>query len=194
MPLMWRVTATWTGGKIGTGFTNFFFNSGVSTEQVAADACRTFLADSYGTAGQALPSGIIISFPAAVDVLEPDNGMLITSTPITKPLDLNGNDTGNYAAPAGVCVSWRTSGVVGGHRVKGRTFLVPMGSVGMQNDGTPSPTKITQVLSAANALISSAAEFVIWARPPSFAAGGGTTHPVLATNVRDTAAVLTSRR
>lgn len=194
MALMWRVKATWTGGQIGTGFTNLHFTEGISTAQTAADAVRTFFRGAYGSTGAFLPTGITIAFPTSVDVLEPGTGVLITTIPVTNGGNLAGADSGKYAAPSGVTVTWRTSGVVGGHTVRGRTFLVPIGLSALDTNGTPLDSFVSSVGTAAQALIADPAELVVWHRPASLAAGGGLTFPVLAQSVRDRIAMLTSRR
>lgn len=194
MALLWRVTSKWSGGQIGTGFTNFFFTEGIGTVQGAADATRTFWRGCYGTVGNNLPSGITITNPTGVDVIEPATGALLTTLPVTNGGNLSGADSGKYAAPAGVCVSWRTSGVVGGHRVKGRTFVVPVGAGALQTNGTPDDTFVSQCQAAAAAMIADPVELVVWHRPQSLALGGGSAFPVLASNVNDKIAMLTSRR
>jgi hypothetical protein len=166
----------------------------VSTAQAACDEVRNFFRTAYGSTGAFLPTGITVAFPSNIDVVEPGTGALITSVGVTPLGNLVGSDSGTYAAPAGACVTWRTSGFVGGHRVRGRTFLVPVGQAGLQNDGTPATTFINNALSAANALIASAPELLVWHRPESLAAGGGEVFPVLAAAVNDKAAMLTSRR
>jgi hypothetical protein len=84
--------------------------------------------------------------------------------------------------------------VVSGHTVRGRTFLVPIGLSALDTNGTPLDSFISTVATAAAALIADPAEFVVWHRPESLAAGGGLTFPVLAQTVRDRIAMLTSRR
>lgn len=193
MAQIWRVVVTWTGGKIGTGFTNMFFNTSASTAQLAADAARSFFSGAY-TNGATLPSGISLTFPSVVDTIEATNGQLTSNTPITPPVALNGADSGVYAAVAGACVTWRTGDFVAGHRVRGRTFLVPLGAAGLQNDGTLSSATVSSMLSAATALVSAAPEFVVWRRPSNTAAADGSTHIVATGTVSDKAAYLTSRR
>jgi len=194
MALIWRVTARWTGGNIGTGFTNLFFTEGVGTAQQAVDAVKAFFTGSYGVTGNDLPSGITIAFPSGVDVVEDATGVLTVTVPVTAPSALTGGDSGSYAAPAGACVSWLTGAVVNGRHVRGRTFLVPLGGDQYQNDGTLASTIISNVNAAAAALISAAPELVVWSRPESAAAGGGSSHPVVAHRLNDFVSVLRSRR
>lgn len=193
MALMWRVIARWTGGQIGTGFTNLFFTEGTSTAQLAADSVKTFFS-SGTTAGANLAPGITISFPSLVDVMDPETGTLITSVPITAPSPLTSSGSGTYSAPTGSCVTWVTSGVVAGHRVFGRTFIVPLAMSAFQADGTLSAVHISDLSAAAIAFIAAAPELVVWHRPGPALTGGGSTHPVLAARIVDKAAVLTSRR
>lgn len=194
MPLMWRAQVRWSGGQIGTGFTNLFFREGVGTAQAANDSVRAFFAAAYLSSGGNLPLGITLTFPTSLDVMEDETGQLLFTVPVTTPGPLTGGDAGVYAAPAGVVVTWRTAGVVNGHRVQGRTFLVPIGLTGLQADGTPKDTFVSQVLGAAAGLISATPEFVIWHRPTSPGASNGSAHTVLAPSVHDTIAMLTSRR
>lgn len=193
MAQIWRVTTTWTGGAIGTGFTNMFFSVNAGTAQTAADACRSFFFTALGSGGQ-LPSGITLTFPAVVDTLEATNGQLTSNTPITPPVVINGADSGAYAAVSGACVTWRTGDFVGGHRVRGRTFLVPLGATGWQNNGTLATSTVSTIATAVTALVAATPEFVVWRRPTSVAAADGSTHIVAAGTVSDKAAFLTSRR
>lgn len=194
MALMWRVVARWAGGAIGTGFTNFYFTEGIGTAQAAVDACRQFLNTAFGTSGADLPTGVTITFPATVDVVEPGTGVLVTTLSVSAPGTIVGAGTGTYAAPSGGVISWVTGGVVNGHRVKGRTFCVPLNGSAYQNDGTLAAQTLSQFNSAASAFIAATPEFVVWHRPASITAGGGSTHPVLAFKINDRVAVLTSRR
>lgn len=193
MAQIWRVTVTWTGGKIGTGYTNLFFNTSASTAQLAADAARSFFFTALGSGGQ-LPQGVVLTFPAVVDTIEATNGQLTSNTPITAPVAINGADSGAYAAVSGACVTWRTGDFVAGHRVRGRTFLVPLGATGWQNDGSLATSTISTINTAAAAIVAAAPEFVVWRRPDSAAASNGSTHIVATGTVSDKAAYLTSRR
>lgn len=190
---MWRVVVRWAGGQIGNGFSNLFFTEGISTAQIAADSTKTFFSSGL-TAGANLAPGVTLTFPSVVDVLDPETGTLITSVPITAPAALTSSGSGTYSAPSGSCVTWVTSGVVAGHRVFGRTFLVPLAMSAFQSDGTLSAVHISDLQTAANAFIAAAPELVVWHRPGPALSGGGSTHPVLAARIVDKAAVLTSRR
>jgi len=190
---MWRVRATWQGGNIGTGFTNLFFEGGVSTAQAAADAARAFFNTAYGSGGM-LPSGISITFDPTVTDINVETGLMGGEESVTTPLAVTGGDSTVYAAVAGACVTWVTNGFVGGKRVRGRTFLVPVGGQGLQTNGTLGTTFLTGLATACNNLIAAAPSFSVWHRPASVAAGGGQLFQVLQAKVADKTAYLTSRR
>lgn len=193
MSQLYRVVCDWSGGKIGTGFTNLFFTAGVSTPQLCADAARKFFADALSL-GAYLPTGVNINFRSSVDVLEASNGELTQPVAVTAPLPIAGADPGRYAAIAGACVTWRTGDWVNGHRVRGRTFLVPLGQTGLQTDGTLDTTLLSITNAAAATLIAAAPEFVVWRRPTSHEAADGSAHIVGTGVCSDKTAYLSSRR
>lgn len=193
MAQVWRVTVDWSGGKIGTGFSNMFFNTGVSTAQVAADAVRKFFSDSYSI-GAGLPTGVTLNFRPIVDTVEATNGEQTSTTAVVAPAPVVGSDSTRYAAVAGACVTWRTGEFINGHRITGRTFLVPVGGGVLGTDGTLDTTFLGFINTAAAALVASPTEFVVWRRPTAPAATDGTTHLIAAGTCRDKTAYLTSRR
>lgn len=194
MPNIVKVVTRWTGGNIGTGFTNQFFDDGVGTYQEIADAVAAFWKTLYGLTGQYLPQGITLSWQGGVDIVEPGTGSLVNTVPVTPQSNLTGLDVNGYASPAGGCVSWLTSAIIGGHRSRGRTFFVPVGGAGLQNNGTLSPEIMGQATNAATGLLASPADLVVWHRPVSQALGGGEANKALAFRITDQAAMLTSRR
>jgi hypothetical protein len=193
MATMWRVTADWSGGKIGTGFTNHYFTGGTSTPQQCADATKAFFSSALSV-GNALPTGVAIAFRASVDAIEATDGGLVTSLPVTAPGTITGSGTGPYAALAGSCVTWRTGDFLNGRRVRGRTFIVPLSGPSFQADGTIDTTILGFINTAAAGLISAAPEFLVWHRPTSKGATDGSQHVVTSGTAADKAAFLTSRR
>jgi hypothetical protein len=193
MGLLRRYTATWSGGKIGTGFTNLYFTLGAETAQATADAVKAFFSTAYSV-GAMLPQGVTISFASQVDQVGDHSGELTMSDLVTPPSPITGSDSTRYAAVAGGCVTWQTAGFLGGKRVRGRTFLVPIGGGALQNDGTLDTTFLGFVSSAATNLIAAAPELVVWHRPSSTEAGDGAPFVVTGAKVSDRTAYLTSRR
>lgn len=191
---IWKVVASWTGGAIGSGFTNFYFHAGTSTAQASQDSARAFLFSSYGAALALLPTGVSINFAGSVDSLDVVTGALTGTVPVTNPGTIAGSGTGAYAAPTGACVTWLTGGLVNGRRLRGRTFLVPMAGNAFHSDGTLADTTISTITSAATAFIAAAPDFAVWHRPAPGGGGGGSATTVAGFRITDKAAVLTSRR
>jgi hypothetical protein len=190
---LWRVVVDWSGGKIGTGFSNLYFTGGVSTPQICADSVRTFFSSAYN-ANTSLPTGITISFRSTVDVVEETDGSLANQLPVTAPGSLTGADSKVYAALAGSCVTWRTADFHNGRRVRGRTFLVPLGGNALQSDETIDNTQLGFINTAAASLVSAAPELVVWRRPTAVGATDGTHSVVISGTSADRACYLTSRR
>ncbi len=193
MPQLYRVVAEWTGGRVGTGYSNLFFASGVSTQQACADAVRAFFSSSYSV-GAGLPVGVQIQVRGVVDTIEETNGELTDSTSVTTPAVIAGSDSSRYAAVAGACVTWRTGDFVAGRRVRGRTFLVPVGGQMLQADGTLDTTFLGFINTAAAALIAAAPELRVWRRPSGPGASDGSSHLAASGLCSDKTAFLTSRR
>lgn len=189
-----RVVAEWSGGKIGSGFSSFFFDAVVGDAQDAVDAVKSLFTGVYGLTGTELPSGITIAFPASVDVLEESNGELQESISVTKPADTVGAASSAYAAAAGAVITWLTAAVIGGQRLRGRTFFVPVAGVGLDTQGTLSPVMLAQLNSAGTQFVASAAQPVVWHRPTGPTAVDGDARDITGFRVQDKAAILTSRR
>lgn len=194
MANIYRVVATWQGWSGAPGYTSMYYDDSTGTAQQAADVTRAFLFACAGTAQNILPAGVSIQFQSSVDTLEPGTGSLVNSTAVTKPADVLGTGSGNFSSASGACISWLTSAIVGGHRVRGRTFLVPLASGGYDNQGTLATAYLASLQTAITTLLAATPDLVVWRRPISQAAGGGGTNLVLVGKVTDKAAVLTTRR
>lgn len=190
---MWRVTVAWSGGKIGSGFSNLFFDGGGSDPQAAADAVAAFFKTAYGN-GVNLPNGVTLTFPSVVTDINEVTGQMGGQVGVTASSPLTGGDASSYAALAGACVTWITNGFYNGRRLRGRTFLVPCGGNGLQSDGTLSSNFRTACQTAAAALIGASVDLMVWRRPTNQTAADGAKDPVIGSQVTDKAAFLTSRR
>jgi hypothetical protein len=66
---------------------------------------------------------------------------------------VTGTGTGSAPQLLAVVVTWRTA--IAARRGRGRTFIGPLTTADMQNDGTPSAVVISDVKASANSLVSS---------------------------------------
>jgi hypothetical protein len=137
-----------------------------------------------------------------IDICDVATGDILSTTSVA-PQSMAGSGTDSYGPLAtGVAVTWRTAGVVAGKHVRGRTFYVPLHSSVAEADGSPSAAALALFATAAANLIAEPTntQFVVWARPkkstvePGEFLRFGSTHIVTGATIKDTFAILRSRR
>lgn len=190
MPIQYRAVWTVPGG--GTGYSVFNLREGgaVTPDQAAqnaADDIRVFFTDI----DHLLPNEVSISFESEALVLDTSTGVLQDVIPVTPPASVAGLGSGVWVGGAGGRVDWSTSAIVGGHRLRGRTYIVPLSAAAFETDGTLAAASIVSLAGAGNTLISNGGlDFAIgvWSR----------THGVFADAISasapDKSAILRGRR
>lgn len=193
MATLVRLTAIWTGFAGAPGYTNWY---GISDGDAAAAAnalggrMRTF----FDAVKAYIPNTANIKVQRLYQVINDVNGNIISEGNLTTdPLTVAGTAAGTYAAPAGMCINWETGAFnANGRRIRGRTYLVPMGAF-MEGDGTVSSTALSTITTAATAALGGTGGLGVFTRPPA-GGGSGTFNLAIAANVKDKVAVMTSRR
>lgn len=188
-----RVTVVWSGFQGAPGYSNFFFTgdggAGAATE--SRDRVRAF----FNEVNDILPSEVQFVVEGEVAVIDQENGEITGYIMVDpEPVTGFGGLAGGYSAASGAVVTWNTAGVRNGRRVRGRTFIVPLGGGAYQSDGTLLGTTVTTLQTAADAMVGDGFEsgFGIWSRPSGSTAGGF--YEVTGFRVPDMSAVLRSRR
>lgn len=199
MAQMAKVTINWTGLPTGPGFTNLYFRdfsgTGAIDQTIVNDAVSK--TDTWLAAWKSrLPNSITTGVDPTVEAIEETNGQLQafwTGTPAAASVGTGGTA---YSAPAGAVVSWYTSTVRNGRRMRGRSFMVPLATTVYEADGTFVASMVAAWLAASQTLIGtgSAADLGIWGRPTTPGGTDGTWALVTSVKVPDMAAILTSRR
>lgn len=188
-----RVTLQWTGFSGAPGYTNFYFNSFGEGDQVDLEVDRVFaFADGIRPT---LPSVARLEVSPEVAFLDEATGDLLSyATATTPPEAVVGAVAGAYSAPTGASITWNTPAIAKGRRLRGRTFVVPLGGTMYDLNGTLSSQAVNFLTNAATALIGDGTgpQAVIWSRPVNGA--GGSIGTIDAFRVPDRAAVLRSRR
>lgn len=189
MALIDQCVVKWTGFSGAPGFSVFYATPGGDF----SNKLQTF----FTSIANKLPPVVKINVPTSGFTLEDSTGTATdtwTSTPTHATI--TGSGDAPYVAAAGVCVNWITPDLnPKGHRVKGRTFLVPVSQSNYDADGTIHPLPLGQWLTASQQLVDDGlGHFVIWHRPSGPGASDGSSHPVEQRVVNDRFAVLTSRR
>lgn len=153
-----RVRVEWSGFPGGPGVSTFYVTDGTA----AVGPLSTF----FGAIRTAIPTDVSINIPALGDKIDPITGLVTGSWAGGTPTPTTGGGVGAYSAPAGAMIKWLTGGIARGHRVKGRTFLVPLLGGMFAADGTLGPDTVIMLQNAATALVSSlATNQFIWSRP-----------------------------
>lgn len=86
-----------------------------------------------------IPNDYTISFPGEAVRLNTTTGVLEDVYTFTPPANVVGGYSQSWAAPAGFRYDWRTDAIVSGRRLRGRTFIVPVGGAAYADNGTLEP-------------------------------------------------------
>lgn len=188
-----RVTAIWTGFTGAPGYSNFYFAAFGGGDVVDLETARVrALFDAFKAQ---IPSSVSISVQQEAAILDESSGDLVSYAQATDPpVVVNGTASGAYSAPSGAAITWNTESIARGRRLRGRTFMVPLGNIAYQPDGTLLTTAITQLTAGAAAFLGdgSGPQAVVWSRPRG--GSGGSIGPITSARVADKVAVLRSRR
>lgn len=164
-----------------------------ATEVVALRAALNAL--YVGWCGS-FPNVVTWTIETVGDIIDPLDGNLVGTWNDSTPFYGTGlGGTGAYAAPAGIVANWNTGSVLDGHRLTGRTFMVPIMPGTFQNDGTIDSTSLASLRALCTTFVgATAGNFVVWHRPRVTPARAGGYSVVTGSTVNDRVAVLRSRR
>lgn len=186
-----RYRFVWTGGGIGTGYTTLF--GGGAGAQAFADAASAFVSAIVGSGvTAAIPATVTITPDGFVDLIDIPTGALTDSQGITPAVPITSTSSIVYAAPSGMCVTWTTAGVLGGKRVRGRTFFVPLVTTKYDTQGTLLDSFRTTSLAAAAIYRVGTWQPGIYHRAVHGA--GGSWFPITGHGIKDRVSFLSSRR
>lgn len=199
MAQMAKVTINWTGFPGGPGYSNLYFRDFSGTgavDQGIVDGAVAKVQDWLSFWRNRLPTSVKTGVDPTVEAIEETTGELQGFWTATVAAPAGGLGVASFSAPSGACVSWYTSTVRNGRRMRGRTFIVPLDTVSYENDGTLIESIITAAPAVNNAMIadSGAGDLGIWARPSAPGASDGQWALVTAARLNDRPAMLTSRR
>jgi hypothetical protein len=180
-----RTSVAWQTGIGGAGVSNFYSAFGVD---VTAE-----LGTFFNAIKALFPTAVTWDIPSAGDVLDEVSGLLTGAWTGGTAATNNGTLATAYAGGTGVFVRWTTNGIVGGRRVRGRTFLVPLATASYDTNGTVATATLTP-LNAACATLVGAGKLQIWHRPTSPTSNDGSAHIVTGGTVPDKVTSLRTRR
>lgn len=189
-----RVQAVWTGFQGAPGYTSWYGEAG-SDAAASAGALSTRMRAFFNSLAAFIPSGVEVKVQRLYQVLEASNGVLLSEGNVASdPAVVVGTNSGNYAGSSGAAINWETGTFnANGRRIRGRTYLVPLGPSSLDNDGTISPALVTGLTAAGAAALGGTGSLGVWTRPSAGGSDGAFTVASTAT-VKDKSAVLRSRR
>jgi hypothetical protein len=179
-----RLRSVWSGFVGGPGVSTMYF---LDTD-TAVESVHAFWTELIAQ----IPDVVSIQVESTGDVIDDETGELQGAWVAEPVAAINCSGSGNYAAPVGAVINWLTGDIAHGHRLRGKTFVVPCVSADMDSDGSLGVVAQSVFKGAGDGLISTqAASFVIWHRGTG---SDGSTGLVTSCQVPDIAAVLRSRR
>lgn len=193
MTTLHRLLIGWSGAPItGTAVTVLHYSGSdpaappVAAVKAAFNAQKVLFADN-----------VTLTFPNSGDSIDDTTGNLTGVWTSTGGGSITGTGTAATAAGVGACIGWTTGGIVTGlhgpHKLKGRTFIVPLHVLNYQTDGTINPTALTMLQQLATD-IQASGPLAVWHRPTSAGGTDGNSYGVISNKVRDKVAYLSSRR
>jgi hypothetical protein len=193
MATLQRVRVTWSGFPGGPGVSTFYFST-LTTAYLTA--LRTF----YNALVAMLPNTCSIQVAGSGDTISDVDGKINGVWSNTPPSVVTGTSASGYAAPVGVLVRWESAGIVNGHHVRGKTYIVPAVNI-YEANGTIVAANLTTISGAAATLLTAVgSDMKVWARPfdtdPVDPAKhrDGSSYAITSATVPDKAVVLRSRR
>lgn len=196
MASIWRYRMRWSGWAGGPGVSTLYASDVAGTPQDHSNAVAGLFADVVNPSGNPtlLPAGVKIAGDPYIDVLNPANGEQTGTVAVTPVATINGIGTGNWADVVGLSITWVTAAFIGGHRVKGRTYFVPLDGTAYATDGTLATSVLTSVQGAIDQYLSKVTEPVVWHRPTTVGGSDGSDSSIAAGRIIDHPSILTSRR
>jgi len=180
-----RVRVHWSGTTGGNGLSTFYTTNG-ATAHVA-------LANWFAAIKSFVPNTIVFSVDNGGDTIDPLTGTLMGSWGASTTGPISATGTGNYALASGMLVKWDTGTIVHGHRLIGKTYIVPLVDSAFNTLGAVSASVQATVQSAAASCITAAGgSMVVWNRPKGSVAGGFSA--VTTASVVNKGVILRSRR
>lgn len=181
-----RVEVKWSGPGIVGPALSVFHTVGLGGDLAVE------LRALYQAIRDLIPTGVTVAVSGEGETYDSATGAFTgVWSMTTPPAAVTGNSPGGFAAGAGGRFVWTTDGVTNSRRVRGSTFVVPLGN-GVWNTSGGISSASTAAAAAAAFVTATSGEFVIWTRPVGGA--GGKTSLVTAGTFPATATSLRSRR
>jgi len=150
-----------------TQLINFPGGPGVSTMYFLDTTTAVASLETFWTAlAPFLPGDIDILIEPGGDQISDVNGELTGAWTADPVAEITATGSSTYAAAGGALINWNTATILDGHRVRGRTFVVPICSNLYTDQGQLTTALQSDFQGYANEFVTEqATSFVVWHRP-----------------------------
>lgn len=153
-----RVRVLLTGFPGGPGVSTFYF--------LDTATALPSLYSMYLNIAPRLPSDVTVTIDPSGDKISSVTGEITGAWGGDPQAQVVGSDAGVYGAAQGGLITWETNTILDKHRVRGRTFFVPLVGSSFFTNGSLAPSAVADLRSVgASFVISQSSSFVIWHRP-----------------------------
>lgn len=192
---MQRARASINYGAGSPGVITMYTTSTPAEDGTTAQATMDRLGAAVEAARSLLHESVTVVSDSYVDELNPATGALTASWSVTG-FSKVGSSAGTELPPAtALCVTWLTNSYINGRRLRGRTFLSPLGAGQLESNGTPNSFAATILDSFGSSWSDNSGDgpnTVVWHRPTP--GNPGSAQPIVGYRRVDKYAVLRSRR
>lgn len=159
---LWRVSVDWTGtGAVGGGLSTHYFTVAGGTAANAVTAVSTF----WTAVDNFISSQMTWNIDDEVQEIESTTGILTGSTFVSVGGNTGGSSNTMLAPQTQGLIQWRTTTVVAGRILRGRTFVPGPTTDQLSGAGVPAPLYLTGLTTAATALRTDGnSELVVYSR------------------------------
>jgi hypothetical protein len=180
-----KITVDWQVPSGGSGSNTFYALDGPGVE--------SGLETAYNSIKSYVPVGVTWGLHRGGEILDPLNGTLVGDWGTSVVAGSSPTGTGVWANGVGLSLRWETGTIMDGHRLRGRTYIVPIVSSAFGPDGNILASVETAFNTAFQQVITShPGQLVVWHRPKDPRAGGFSVATTVA--VRPKPAILRTRR
>ena len=181
----------WTGFPGGPGYTNFYCTALPALDEAAQ---RMRFWNFFNSLKGFLPASVSIVPATTYRVIDEVTGAFVDERGYgDSPSPIPGAGTPNYAAGVGGVITWRTKEPGPHGFMRGRTFLVPLSTNVMQDDGSFIDSALASLRDFANNVQDPLVpDFVVYRRPHK--GQPGKAGLVTGATVPDSMAILKSRK
>lgn len=188
-----RLVINWQGPMVKGTAVSVLHYSGAEGDSPPVAA----VVSAFNAVKTLFPIGLSWTIPGSGDKIDDTTGNLDGVWASAGGATVSATGAAQCAGGVGVCIGWTTGGIVTGtkgpRKLRGRTFLVPLTYGVYDSDGTIEPGALGTLRTFANSLQASG-PLAVWHRPTTPTSSDGNSYGVIANQIRDKVAILTSRR